>query len=670
MVVEAELKQTEIKAVHAPLQQMSGLSTAVQRPPATVEWIARLVIVLVACGMAWHTWGHWGDFQIDNGRELYIPAAILKGKLLFRDLWYMYGPLAPYLKALLFRVFGVHLTVLYTFGLVLTVGTAILTFEVGRIFRLGPLTSAVPALFFLVEAFYPFIRNFIFPYSYAASLGAFLGLACLYFVLRHLNDRHTSHLALAAILCGLAVLTKQEFGFACVVLLFYEIAASFFIQRSISQLFRNAAICLAGLVPALAVYGWFVWKLSARVLFIENWVSTPGTFFMRTFSKITMGDQGFRFVPSEMLQSAIYVVAAIALWVLLTTTSVRVIQKFRLSSTESVVLTTVASLAPLCIAALTFAQMFPFGESGDPSWKGLMLGPLVQAAFPKGIFLLVMVFTVWALWKLQKTSRTTLDAQDAGLGIYAALIGLRQMMELRPSLFRCSVFFNVPAFLIFIILLNRIIRRACRSLDERRIDLVSGSVMTTEIVLLFVLFFPKPWMLPSRLTTDFGSFYTRSDVATLFPEMISFMKSHTRNGKDILVLPEPASLYVFAGMDAPSHWSTLVPGTLGPDQEQQFIHEAAASQVRYVLIANRSFNEYGVRGFINDGYSHTIYAWIMANFEKVGQFGPIPGADYPPYTVWVFEKKQSLADEGENAVYRDVANANKPVVPDANLAHH
>jgi len=68
-------------------------------------WIARAVIVSVAGALAWYTWSHWGDFQIDNGRELYVPAEILKGKLLFRDLWYMYGPLAPYLKALLFRIF-------------------------------------------------------------------------------------------------------------------------------------------------------------------------------------------------------------------------------------------------------------------------------------------------------------------------------------------------------------------------------------------------------------------------------------------------------------------------------------------------------------------------------------------------------------------------------------
>jgi len=44
---------------------------------AAVLWIARAFIVTVASGLAWYSWGRWGDFQIDCGRELYVPAAIL-----------------------------------------------------------------------------------------------------------------------------------------------------------------------------------------------------------------------------------------------------------------------------------------------------------------------------------------------------------------------------------------------------------------------------------------------------------------------------------------------------------------------------------------------------------------------------------------------------------------
>lgn len=611
-------------------------------------WIARALIVSVAGALAWYTWGHWGDFQIDNGRELYVPAEILKGKLLFRDLWYMYGPLAPYLKALLFRIFGVHLTVLYIFGLALTIGTALFVFETARFFNLGLVGSTVPALFFLVEAFYPFIRNFVFPYSYAAALGAFLGLACLYFTMRHASSLRTLHLGLAALLGGLVILTKQEFGFACLVLLGFEIAASYQLRRSVSELLRNMAVCFAGLLPALAGYVWFVWKLSVKAIFFDNWISTPGTYFMRTFGKLTMSEQGFRFVPSELLEAIEFTLLGMALWALVACVTVSAVKKLGLSSRLSIAPAAFASLSPMWVSALVFVILFPRGVIGDPGWATrFLLIPLIQGICPKGIFFLVLGFTIHALWKLRRAPGSALVIQEAGLGIYASLVAVRQMMELQPTLFKCSVFFNVPAFLIFVILVCRIIRWACRSrsLTAKRGNLVAGSLLAAEAGMLFLLFFPKPQMLPTRLATEYGSFYTRSDVATLFPQIISFMKTHTRNGKDILVLPEPPSLYVFAGMEAPSRWYSLVPGYLAPEQEQEFINEVASNQLQYVLIANRNLTEYGVRGFMNDGYNHSIYRWILANYVKVGQFGPLPGAQYPPYIVLVFEKKRPEGNE-------------------------
>jgi len=558
---------------------------------------------------------------------------------LFRDLWYMYGPLAPYLKALLFRIFGVQLTVLYVFGLALTLGTALITYEIARFFRLGPVGSAVPSLFFLTEAFYPFIRNFVFPYSYAASLATFLGLGCLYFVLRHASSHRTLYLGSAAVLGSLAILTKQEFGVACLVLLGFEIAACYWIRRSVPELLRNIGVGLAGLLPALAGYGWFVWKLSARLIFFENWISTPGTYFMRTFGKLTIPEQGLRFVPSELLRSAEYTMLGLAVWALLACITASAIQKLELHSRSSIALSVFAILLPLWIAAIAFMRLYPSGVVNPRrAWSSLVI-PMTQSIFPRGIFFVVIFFIAQALWKLAKEPQNGMALSEAGLGIYASLVALRQMMELRPTLYDCAVFFNGPAFLVFIILLCGIIRWACRSLDIKNRNFVAATMLSAEAVLVFLLFFPRPQILSTKLTTGNGSFYTRPDVAVLFPQIISFMKTHTRNGKDILVLPEPPSLYVFAGMEAPSRWYSLVPGYVAPEQEQQYIDEAASNHVRYVLIANRILTEYNVHGFANGGYNQQVYQWIMANYVKVGQFGPTPDAPHPPFIMWIYEKK-------------------------------
>jgi hypothetical protein len=169
-------------------------------------------------------------------------------------------------------------------------------------------------------------------------------------------------------------------------------------------------------------------------------------------------------------------------------------------------------------------------------------------------------------------------------------------------------------------------------------------MLAAEAVFLILLFYPRPQFLTTPLHTENGSFYTKSDVATLFPQIISFMKTHTQNHKDILVLPEPPSLYVFAGLDAPSRWYSLVPGYVAPDQEQQYIDEVASNHVRYVLIANRILVEYHVFGFANGGYNKGIYDWIMANYVKVGQFGPLADAPHPPFIMWVYERKDMVHD--------------------------
>src|SRR5260370_22670107 len=77
------------------------------------------------------TWGTWGNLTIDSGREMYVPALLAEGKLLYRDVWFMYGPAAPYFTSYLFRLFGVHLNVLYWAGSLSALGSAMFLYLIG-----------------------------------------------------------------------------------------------------------------------------------------------------------------------------------------------------------------------------------------------------------------------------------------------------------------------------------------------------------------------------------------------------------------------------------------------------------------------------------------------------------------------------------------------------------
>lgn len=109
-------------------------------------------VVFVA--FASFTWERWGNLQIDCGREMYVPAAIRAGKMLHRDIWYQYGPLAPYWHSFLYSVFGERLLTLYFSGLAITLSFAITLFTIAR--RLLPEIAAFVVSFcFFVRAFQP-----------------------------------------------------------------------------------------------------------------------------------------------------------------------------------------------------------------------------------------------------------------------------------------------------------------------------------------------------------------------------------------------------------------------------------------------------------------------------------------------------------------------------------
>jgi hypothetical protein len=591
----------------------------------SAAWTARGVILAVAIAMAWFTWGRWGDFQIDCGREIYVPVAILQGKLLFRDIWYMYGMLAPYVQALLFHVFGISLTVLYVFGLGLTIGSALLLYEIARLFDLGPLVSAVPSLFFLSEAFYPFIFNFVFPYSYAAALAVFLGLVCLYLVMRPGPGIRPMQLGIAALFAALVVLTKQEFGLTCLMLLAFDVAVTFLIRRSVRQLIQNIVVCCAGLSPAVAVYGWFTWKLSAKLIYFDNWIATPGTYFMRTFGLHMMAINGFRFGPKEVISTAFLAFLSLALWYGIASANALAMEKRRVPRFVMIIVAlNILVIAMILLQALQQLTVLSFITG--------------QIAFPQGIFYLGLYFLMQALWKLWKYPDSTLAFAEAALGIYATISSARVMLELVPSPYKYSVFFNGPLYLIFIILVSRLIRRAGQSLAPRRQKSLLYAMLGVACVLNFVPIFLYHRYRLVPLKTEFGTMYTKTDILILVPQIVDFMKTHTRNGKDILFLPEPPSLYVFAGMQSPSRWYSLLPGYVDPQQEQEFIKEAVSNDVRYVLLSNRAMPEYGVVSF-GLGYDSTIYQWILTNFKKVQQFGPLPIGFPDPYQVSVFERK-------------------------------
>src|SRR5579864_6631827 len=92
---------------------------------------ALLLLVLLWAWKFYSTWEAWGNLTIDSGHEMYIPLLLAQGKVLYRDVWFNFGPAAPYFNSYLFCLFGVKLSVLYWAGSLSALASAVFLYLTG-----------------------------------------------------------------------------------------------------------------------------------------------------------------------------------------------------------------------------------------------------------------------------------------------------------------------------------------------------------------------------------------------------------------------------------------------------------------------------------------------------------------------------------------------------------
>src|SRR5439155_12997886 len=155
---------------------------------------------------------------IDCGREMNQPLRLLRGEMLYSDVRHIYGPLSPYLNALLFWMFGPSLDVLYAGGIVCAALIVALAYRIARRF-LEPAAAAAAASIVISTCLVSHWGSYVLPYAYAAVHGCALGLATLELLLAFVASESrraagsSTRLIAAGVVAGLTTLAKTEIGF-------------------------------------------------------------------------------------------------------------------------------------------------------------------------------------------------------------------------------------------------------------------------------------------------------------------------------------------------------------------------------------------------------------------------------------------------------------------------
>lgn len=567
-----------------------------------------LFLFLIAAGFAAMfaiSWQQWADLVIDGGREMNTPLRLLGGEMIYSDVFYLYGPLAPYLNAALYAVFGVHLNTLYGAGTVASLLVLVLVFGLSRRltgFRAAALTTWTVLVFCIFKQ----NGNYIFPYTYSAVYGTLLGLGALAAQVSYIHRQRSRSLTLAGALAGLALICKLEFGFAA--------TASLVALALSSAPGARLRTLVRGLWPAVAIpaviYGALLSTLPWDRLVKDTYL-WPGDIPQELiyFNRIKLGlndpAKTLREMLSALAMLGILASAILAAGAHLGGASVRgLLRRLRPPWPGTLLALAAASAGVLLVNVWLYRTRWDV--SPLRALPVLCAGTIAYSIFGRGGVRSIdshrrSLFVV-AVYGLAVLARVVLRVPSGGgYGSYLLPVPLVIFMHLATTFYR-------PAFTTF---------TASAAVARRIVMTLLSFALAGATVVIAYRYLEKDAV---RLETPRGSTRVSPAERRAFGDALDFLAQHTRPTDYLAAVPEGSSLNFLADRPAPLRYEILTPGFLDLAGERRAIGELEAKRVQLIFLLNRPTTEFGCPAFGKDCYRE-LMGWIEANYEVAAAFG-------------------------------------------------
>ncbi len=582
--------------------------------------IALLSLFLFWAARMYMTWGTWGNLSIDSGHEAYIPDLLARGKMLYRDVWWMYTPLAPYINSLLFRAFGSRLEVLYWAGSLSALGSAVLLFLIGK--RLSSrLIGWTAGVVVLLQAFHAWHFCFPLPYSFAPVYGCLTACLFLWSAVNAALSRRWPWIFGAATSAAIALLLKLEFGAACYLTLALLIGARAFQRPSWRNIFADIAAVLPGIAVCSMVLYWMISIRGVEFITQENISSWPTSYFMKAYGKVWLDKTGFSLSTQAFRDAAKRAVFFAGLLVEL----------------YLLVHWTRVNAKSLLTRILLAAVLFSFALFQH--WRPLSV--LAALVFPRDMALYVLIaglLAIWFFWRLPS---------DHGLAIIlllnlSGLVALRLLLRMSPGGY--PIYYNGPVILAFLMLTRAMLPREgrlSRAVVREELLICLGCL---AVVAVYTMQFTADRSDSEWLNTERGSILVPKQVATNYRAGIAFMKEKYSRGEVVMSVPEDTSLYFLSGTDSPTRMFMFCPGIIAPGKPMDdTIREIESHHVRYLLWSNRTYEDYGSPLFGVD-YDQVLGQYLTSHFRRVGPLVPNSDLEWETsFVVW--ERKDASRSE-------------------------
>lgn len=562
-------------------------------PPAARRLVSLAVVAGLAAYMLRISWLRWGgDLVYDVGREMCVPAFILQGRMPFRDFFYLYGPLPPFLSAAFYAVLGVRLASLHVAGGLVLAAVCWLLYALGRE-HLPPWQTTAAVLFFIAVLpfqcyYFAAIFTYLLPYSFAALYATLFALASLWCFRRYLVTGRGAFRAGTALCLALGFLSKAEIGLAA-----WGAVAATLALRSLQRSRvpadrprgRDAATLL--LPPVLA--------LAAAMLGIFLASPPEGRRLLLglglyNFSLKGAAASGFvaDAPPLDLLLAVLTATATLAGFLLLVTAGGLLLARF------------VEKGLPLPAAAAIGA-----------SWLGACTLLYRWVANPLEIFLCLPVLIAVAIAHAVRKRSLALFTLAAA----ALFFSLRILLDLRAAGF--GTFLLVPGALLLAVMLL--------GLFPESVPTGPARVMATAGACILLAFVALAHVLATRANFQQAVLELKTPRGTMrlpperfnvdLHDLVSYLRTSTPAGSTLAVFPEGLPVNFLAERENPLYFTNYIKVEL----TQPGVREAVLAGLKrqrpdYVAVVWRSESEYGSEETFENGYGAPIIAWLRQHY--------------------------------------------------------
>ena len=503
--------------------------------------------------------GHYSNILIDFGREVYYPEQILEGKVLYRDLFNIYGPLSYQINAVLYKIFGAKLSTLYACGCVCSILAISGIYLVAQKFLSKYLSFCVGIFTISICVMTTSIFNFHFPYSWAILYGLIAFLFSLYFLLNFKESKKSSALCISSLLAGICITCKYDF-------LLYAFIILFFIIKE-----KNWKSFLSFLSAPLLSYG-ILFLQGISINDLVNSLSITGAMAKSKTLTYFYQNSGVYFHPKSIpTDFVLFLKAAIPFAMILFGA-----YSFKKNKALSVI-----------VSVLGYAAYLLFFREDVRTFFGF-LTPLLLISACAGF--------------------RKIDSKLAILILSALAVSAKVFWVMLINSYG-----NYYISIVIIALLALMFKFVPRELEKTAgIYLAMASIMyigANNSILEFT---------DSKIQTPKGTIYTAKDNGESTNQLIEFIGQNTKPDDKILIFPEGMMINFLTGRKSDDFYNSLLPLYIETFGENKIIEHFNLQKPEYIVLSNLNMENYYFKYICTD-YAISFCGFIQENYnlEKV-----------------------------------------------------